>query len=216
MSKTSYLCIAIMITALLYMGAVRGYQFYAKKAAQWEEERQQQDAGFSFQNVPISLAAPQAEPISAPRPLPADATSISILPESQPAPAEPQVVAQAATPSQVVFLEDVPLPPEQTVQQATDTLRSIVQDYKNEPEIKAFNQELAQVTKGQAVDLSSLGKGDLRQILQDNPQIQAVVTKHMKDPAFAQKAQQILSNPQFIESVRQLQKHQAATQTSRK
>lgn len=216
MSKTSYLCIAIMITALLYMGAVRGYQFYAKKAAQWEEERQQQTAGFSFQNVPISLAAPQAEPMSAPRPLPADATSISILPESQPAPAEPQVVAQPATPSQAVFLEDVPLPPEQTVQQATDTLRSIVQDYKNEPEIKAFNQELAQVTKGQAVDLSSLGKGDLRQILQDNPQIQAVVAKHMKDPAFAQKAQQILSNPQFVESVRQLQKHQAATQTSRK
>lgn len=215
MSKKSYLFIGIMLTALLYMGAVRGYQFYAKKAAQWEEERQQQNAAFSFQQVPISLAAPQAEPVSAPQILPADATSISILPQSQSAPDEPQVVTPANS-GQPVFLEDAPLPAEQAVQQAKDTLRSIVQDYKNEPEIQSFNQELSQVTKGQAVDLSSLGKGDISQVLKDNPQVQAVVAKHMKDPAFAQKAQQILSNPQFIESVRQLQRNQAAAQTDKK
>ncbi len=216
MSKISYLCIAIMVTALLFMGAVRGYRFYAQKAAQWEEERQHQtDAAFSFQQVPVSLAAPQAEPVSRPEVLPADATSMSILPESQKAPATPQAVP-SATPGQGVFLEDAPLSPEQAVQQAQDTLRSIVRDYKNEPEIKSFNQELSQVTQGQLLDLSSLGQGDLRQVLRDNPQIQAVVNKHMQDPAFAQKVQQILSNPQFVESVRQLQQHQAATQTGQK
>ena len=216
MSKVSYGCIAIMLTALLYMGAVRGYQFYVQKAAQWEEERQHQpDVEFSFQKVPVSLAAPQAEPVARPQVFPAQATSINILPESQTAPATPQPVAPAPTGTQDIFLEDAPLPPAQAVQQAQETLRSIVQDYKNEPEIKSFNQELSQATQGQAVDLSALGNGDLSQILHDNPQIQAVVTKHMQDPNFAQKIQQILSNPQFIESVRQLQQYQN-TQTGEK
>ena len=212
MSKTSRLLIVIMVTALLYMGAVRGYQFYQAKVAQWEEERQQQaDAAFSFQDVPVSLAAPQAELVQAPVVLPADATSINILPENGVAP-EPKPAADKAAAAQAVFLEDAPLSAEEEVRQAKDTLRSIVQDYKNEPEIKSFNQELSQVTNGQAVDLSSLSKGDIRQLLKDNPQIQAVVSKHMQDPNFAKKVQQILSNPQFVQSVQQLQRHQAATQ----
>ena len=216
MSKVSYGCIAIMLTALLYMGAVRGYQFYVQKAAQWEEERQQQpDVEFSFQKVPVSLAAPQAEPVARLQVFPAQATSINILPESKKAPTTPQLVAPASTGTQDIFLEDAPLPPAQAVQQAQETLRSIVQDYKNEPEIKSFNRELSQATQGKAVDLSALGTGDLSQILQDNPQIQTVVTKHMQDPNFAQKIQQILSNPQFIESVRQLQQYQN-TQTGEK
>ena len=45
MSKTSYALIALMVAALLFMGAARGYP---------------------FQNVPVSLAAPRAEPVSAP------------------------------------------------------------------------------------------------------------------------------------------------------
>lgn len=204
MSKVSYTLIAIMVTALLFMGAVRGYQLYERKVSQWEEERAQQaDAAFSFQQVPVSLAAPQAEPVSAPVFLPADVTSMNILPENGPTP--PQVSSGAAT-NGAVFLEDTPLSDDEAVRQAKDTLRSIVQDYKNEPEIQSFNQDLAQATRGQAVDLSAISGGDLRQLLDDNPQIKTVVSKHMQDPDFAKKVQQILSNPQFVESVRQLQK----------
>lgn len=210
MSKTSYALIAVMITALLYMGAVRGYQFYQEKAAQWEEERQNSTDIFSFQNVPVSFAAPQAEAVSRPVPLPEQNSSISILSDNEITRTKiiPEQVDGAGIPVNAtgeVFLEDTPLPVEKQVQQAQDTLRSIVQDYKDEPEIKSFNQELKKVTKGQAIDLSSLGSGDLNQLLKDNPQVQAVVAKHMKNPEFARKVQQIFNNPQFVQSVRQLQ-----------
>ena len=115
-----------------------------------------------------------------------------------------------------VFLEEVPLSAEKRVQQAKDTLRSIVQDYKDEPEIKAFNQELKQLTRGQAADLSALGNGNLQQLLKDNPQIQAVVSKHMQDPDFARKVQQILTNPQFVQSVRELQQQGTKIPTTKK
>ncbi|MBR4355311.1 MAG: hypothetical protein IKP96_01885 [Elusimicrobiaceae bacterium] len=191
MSKKSYFFIAVMLTALLFMGAVRGYQFYAHKAAEWEEKRIEQTAAFSFQQVPLSLAAPKAEPVSAPQP----------FVESQLAP---------------VFLGDVPLSEEQTVRQAQDTLRSIVQDFQQEPEIQSFNRDLAQATKGQAIDLSSLSGGNLAQILQDNPRIKEVVSKHMQNPDFAQKVQEIFSNPQFVQSVRQLQRYDAPAATDKK
>ena len=213
MSKTSYTLIAIMITALLYMGAVRGYQFYQEKAALWEEERQNDGNAFTFQNVPISFAAPQAEPVARPVRLPEQNSSISILSDAQ-------LEQASSTDTRVdgagvlvpanggeVFLEDAALPADKQIQQAKDTLRSIVQDYKDEPEIKAFNKELKKVTHGQAVDLSSLGGGNLQQVLKDNPQIQDVVSKHMKNPDFARKVQEIFSNPQFVQSVRELQQH---------
>lgn len=214
MSKASRLLIAIMLTALLFMGAVRGYQFYQSKVAQWEEERQNQAAAaFTFQDVPVSLAAPQADIVPMPVVLPADVTSMNILPENGAVPE--QKPKAKSVPTQEVFLEDTPLSAEDETRQAKDTLRSIVQDYKNEPEIKSFNQELAQVTNGQAVDLSSLSTGDLRQVLKDNPQIQAVVSKHMQDPDFAKKVQQILSNPQFVRSVQQLQRNAAVPQKAK-
>lgn len=215
MSKTSYGLIALMITALLFMSAVRGYQFYQKKVAQWEEERlNRPDAAFSFQQVPVALSAPQAEPVEYPQVLPADITSMAILPLNADNSAAGKAVS--LTTSQSVILEDAPLCEEQAVEQAQATLRSIVRDFKDEPEIKAFNRELATATKGQAVDLSALGGNDLGKILKDNPQIQAVVSKHMQDPNFAQKVQQILSNPQFVQSVRQLQKSGAGmTQNSK-
>ncbi len=180
MSKKSYVLIVIMLAALAYMGALRGYQFYERKTAQWEEERAATQGAFSFQQVPISLAAPQAEPISQP------------------------VVFRPGTTADV-FLEDKPLPDELETQQAQDTIISILDDFKNEPVIQSFNADLVQATQGQAADLSALGGGDLAQVLKDNPQISQVVAKHMQDPEFAKKIQQIFSNPQFVESVRQLQ-----------
>lgn len=185
MSKTSSVLIAIMVAALLFMGAVRGYQWYERKVAQWEAQREQQADAFSFQQVPVSLAAPQAEPVSYP-------------------------VEFSTAGVSAVFLEDPPMSAPEGVRQAQDTLRSIVQDYRNEPEIQSFNEDLSRATQGRAVDLSALSGGDLAQVLKDNPQISHVVSKHMQNPDFAKKVQEILANPQFIESVRQLQQHGAA------
>lgn len=185
MSKKSYALIVIMLAALAYMGALRGYQLYERKTAQWEEERAAQQGAFSFQQVPVSLAAPQAEPVS-----------------------QPVVFKEGAL--NAVFLEDKPLPDSLQTRQAQETIISILDDFKDEPEIRSFNKDLAQATQGQAVDLSALGGGDLAQVLKDNPQIGAVVSKHMQDPQFAQKVQQIFSNPQFVESVRHLQQQGVA------
>lgn len=181
MSKLSYFCIAVMAAALIFMGAVRGYQLYQRKAAQWEEERLAQEGAFTFQNVPVSLAAPQAQPVSAP---------VRFNP--------------AATAD--VFLEDAPLAPEQEVRQAQDTIASILQDYQDDEKLQSFNRDLAAATQGKAVDLRALSGGNLAQVLKDNPEISRVVGKHMQNPDFAQTVQQILTNPQFVKSVRDLQR----------
>ena len=189
MSKTSILLILIMAAALVYMGAVRGYELYQKKVAQWEEERAEQIDSFSFQNVPVSLAAPQAEPM-----------------------ARPVLFNPNTAQEQEVFYEDAPLAPAEQTKQAQDTILSIVQDFNNQPEMQAFNKDLKQATQGSAPDLSALSGGDFAQVLKQNPEIAQVITKHMQNPEFAQTVQQIFSNPQFVESVRQLQRVQEPVQ----
>ena len=186
MSRTSYALIAVIVAALLFMGAVRGYQFYAKKAAQWQEERDAQTQPFTFQNVPLQLAPPEAEPVSKP------------------------VLFSGV--KQDIFLEDAPLAEEEQTQQAQDTLASILSDYKDDPNLRAFNQELKQATQGKAIGLEDLGSVDLGQMLEKNPQISEVVSKHMQNPDFAKTIQQIFSNPQFIQSVQQLQQAQTPAQ----
>lgn len=182
MSKTSYFLIAVIVTALLFMSAVRGYQFYAKQAAIRQAEHDSQTQPFYFQNVPLQLAPPQAEPVSKP-----------VLFSSR---------------KQEIFLEDVPLSPEQQTQQAKDTLESILADYKDDLNLRAFNAELKKVTQGEAADLMGLSSGDLGKIISKNPQISEVVSKHMQNPDFAKTIQQIFSNPQFIQSIQQLQQAQ--------
>ena len=191
MSKLSYTLIAIMAAALIFMGAVRGYQLYQRKTAQWEEERALAQDAFSFQNVPVSLAAPQAEVM--PFPVRFDASS-----------------------HQDVFLEDAPLAPEQEVRQAQDTIASILEDYKDDENLRSFNRELAAASSGRAVDLSALSGGDLHQLLQANPEISSVVSKHMQNPDFAKTVQQILTNPQFIKSVQDLQRAGAEASSAQK
>lgn len=179
MSRLSYVLIVIMVTALIYMGAVRGYQVYQRKVVQWEEERQNDGNAFSFQNVPVALSAPMPDPT--PRPV-----SYQNYQED-------------------FFLEDTPLTQEGEIQQAKDTLTSILADYQQDPHLQAFNKDLAAATGGQAIDLTSLSGESLPAIVQKNPQIREIVGKHMKDPDFSKVIQQIFSNPQFVKSVQKLQ-----------
>ena len=134
---------------------------------------------FTFQNVPVSLAAPKPEPVSRP-------------------------VAFAPVQS-AIFLESAPLSEEQTTQQAQDTITSILDDYKEDPNLQKFNRELSAATHGDAADLGALSGGELVRILQENPQVRQVVQQNMQNPAFAKTVQEIFTNPQFVQSVQQLQ-----------
>ena len=179
MSKTSYALIALMVAALLFMGAARGYQFYQQKVAQWEQERQETEGAFTFQNVPVSLAAPRAEPVSAP------------------------VLFQGTKAD--YFIEEKPLTQEQAEKQAVDTIHSILADFADDEKLQAFNKKLAAASKGEALDIAGLSGGNLAQVMQQNPEIAGVVSKHMQNPDFAKTVQQIFTNPQFVKSIEQLQ-----------
>ena len=179
MSKTSYTLIGLMVAALLYMGAARLYE-------KWERHVEAQNAAdlvngepFTFQHVPVSLAAPQAQPMQEPvkyqRPLPE------------------------------IYLEDTPLTEEQKDAQARDTLVSIVEDFKEDPSVAQFNQDLQAATKGNMQNLADLSSQNLAQFVQQNPQIRQVVQKHLNNKDFSAKINEIFSNPQFQQSVRQLQ-----------
>lgn len=179
MSKTSYTLIGLMVAALLYMGAALLYE-------KWEQRVEAQNAAalvdgepFSFQQVPLSLAAPQAELMQVP------------------------VQYQRAMPE--IYLEDTPLSPQQKDQQAQDTLASIVEDFKADPAVAQFNQDLQTATQGHMQNLADLSSQNLAQFIEQNPQVMQVVQKHLSNEDFAAKINEIFSNPQFQQSVKQLQ-----------
>lgn len=168
-----------MVAALLYMGTARLYE-------KWEQHIEAQNAAaladgepFSFQQVPLSLAAPQAQPMQAP------------------------VQYQRALPE--IYLEDAPLSQEQKDQQAQETLASIVDDFKADPAVAQFNKDLQTATQGNMQNLADLSSQNLAQFIKQNPQIMQVVQKHLNNKDFAAKINEIFSNPQFQQSVKQLQ-----------
>ena len=179
MSNTSCFLIAVMLAALVYMGAARGFQWYERKAAEKAAQEASNGNAFTFQNVPVSLAAPMPQPVSHP---------VAFDP------------AQTA-----IFLESTPLSNELKTQQAKDTIESILADYQEDPNLKKFNEDLAAATRGDVEDLGALSGVELINILKENPQVGQVVQQNMQNPEFAKTIQQIFTNPQFIESIKQLQ-----------
>ena len=179
MSKTSYFLIGIIVAALLYMGAARLHEWRAQRLAVQEDALRNDGEPFSFQQVPVSLAAPEAELMK------------------NPVQYQPQY--------QEIYLEDAVLSAEQQMQQAQDTIVSIMQDFANEPALQEFNRELQAASAGDVQNLADLSTQNLEQILQKNPEIQQVVSKHLKDQDFSKLVQQIFNNPQFQQSVQELQ-----------
>jgi len=186
MSKTSYFLLALMAIALIYMGAVRLQEWRTAKQEMQEIADRNDGNPFTFQQVPVSLAAPEVElmqnPVKYQRPFPE------------------------------VYLEDAPLTAQQQVEQAQETIVSIVEDFKDEPAIIEFNQDLQEASQGEVKDLADLSTQNLQQILQKNPEINRVVEKHMKDVDFAKILGEIFENPQFQQSVKELQGESASTQ----
>ena len=108
--------------------------------------------------------------------------------------------ALSADANQEIYLQDVTLSAQTNKEQARETLRSILSDYKDNPELKAFYAELQQST-GQPLDLVSLSGENMADLLTKYPQIQEIISRHSQDPSFSKTVQEIFSNPQFIRSV---------------
>ena len=180
MSKTSWFFIVLIVAALGYMGAVRWQEWRTALQEAQEAAARQDGEPFSFQQVPVSLAAPQAEPLQDP------------------------VLYRPQYPE--VYLEDTPLTADQQRAQAQDTIISILADFKNEPALAQFTAEMQAATHGQVQGLEDLSSQNLAPIIQQNPQIVAVVEKHLKNPDFAKLIQEVFQNPQFQKSVQELQK----------
>lgn len=181
MSKTSWFFIVLIVAALGYMGAVRWQEYRAALQEAQEAAARQDGEPFSFQQMPISLAAPQAQPLQDP------------------------VLYRPQHPE--IYLEDTPLTEDQQRAQAHDTITSILADYKNEPALAQFKEEIQAATDGQVQGLEDLSSQNLAQIIQQNPQITGVVEKHLKNPDFAKLIDEVFQNPQFQQSVQTLQKN---------
>lgn len=186
MSKISYGLIGLMLAALVYMGAVRFYEWYSARQEEQEIAAQNDGEPFSFQQVPLSLAAPEVEVMESP---------VKYRPKY------PEI-----------YLEDTPLTDEEQTQQAQETIVSIVQDFDQEAALAQFNQAVQDVSEGKVQGLVDLSTQNVQQILQQNPEIAHVVAKHAKNPDFNKVLQEIFANPQFQQSVRQLQGNNAVLQ----
>lgn len=179
MSKTSYFLLGVIAIALMYMGAVRLQEWYTQHKEAQEIAAQNDGELFRFQQIPVSLAAPEVELMQ-----------------------NPVKYQRAHT---EIYLEDTPLTQEQQVKQAQDTIESIVRDFEQEPALAEFNQDLQTASQGTVQNLTDLSTQNLQQILQQTPEINGVVQKYAKNPDFAKIMEEIFSNPQFQQSVIKLQ-----------
>ena len=96
--------LGVIATALMYMGAVRLHEWYTQYKEAQEIAAQNDGELFRFQQIPVSLAAPEVELMQNP-------------------------VKYQRTHTEI-YLEDTPLTQEQQVKQAQDTIVSIVQDFE--------------------------------------------------------------------------------------
>lgn len=186
LSKKSYCLLVLIAAALVYMGAVRLHEWRVQKKEAQEIAAQNDGEPFTFQQIPVSLAAPEPElmqnPVKYRRPYPE------------------------------IYIEDAPLTSEQQIQQAQETIASIVEDFKNNPSVIRFNQDLQAASDGEVQDLVDLSTQNLQQIVQRNPEVSKVVEKYVKNEDFMKILQEIFNNPQFKQSVEELQGESATQQ----
>ncbi|MBR2865097.1 MAG: hypothetical protein IKJ44_05445 [Elusimicrobiaceae bacterium] len=177
MSKTSRFFLMVIIAGLAFIAAVRVYRAYEKRA---QEEAAEFTPTDTFNNVPINFTPEPEEP-----------PVYGVLPQ------------EAAV--NEVYLEDAPLSAQAQHTQAEQTITSILNDYSQTPQMKAFYQDLQQATGQSGITLAQLSGPELGKMLQQYPQVQQVIAKHAQDPEFAKMMQEIFTNPQFIKSVAVLQ-----------
>ena len=166
-----------IIVIIAGLAFITGVRWYRAYEQKAEQEAAEESIGTTFQNVPVQWG---------------------------PAEIENSVLQPLPTYEKEVFLEDK-LNPQQQQQQAQQTIASILSDYKENPPIKAFHQDMQEATGQEDLTLEQLSSGNIGAILQQYPQLQQVLTKHVQDPEFSKTLQEIFNNPQFVESVKTLQ-----------
>lgn len=167
---------AVIIIGLAFIAGLRAYRAYENFVRQDEPAA----AGTTFQNVPVSFV-PQIPEQTEFRRLPSGGSAREI------------------------YLQDTSLEPEAEREQARQTLRSIVDDYRSDPKVRAFYDELRAATGRTDIDLAALSGENLAVLLQEYPQMQEVMAQYAKDPEFMNVLQEIFANPQFVRSVAVLQ-----------
>lgn len=177
MSKTSRFFLGVIIIGLAFIAGIRAYRMYEGYV---QAQQEAQPPTMTFNNVPVQRLPPQIE------------TQRFERWTGEPAVKE-------------IYLEDQPLPAQLEKEQAQQTIVSILEDYKNNPEIQKFYADLRQATGRNDIDLAALSAENLPQLLQQYPQLQQVIAEHTKNPAFVGTIQEIFQNPQFIHSVTVLQ-----------
>lgn len=178
MSRVSRFLIGVMVTGLAFLAGLRAWQAYERRA---QEEAAARPPAMTFHNVPVSH-----------KPQPPDAPVYKRLPPPGAAPQE-------------IYLQDGPLDAAQEKEQARQTIASILNDYRADPQIQAFYADLRRATGRADIDLASLSGDGLSALMKDYPQVQQVMAEHAKDPEFVKTLQEIFNNPQFVRSVAVLQ-----------
>ena len=177
MSKLGRFSLWIILLGLAFIAGLRGYRAYEQQV---QEQQKHEPVGQTFNGIPLQYEPPKVEMPVFKR----------LGPNGQP--------------EQDIFLEDAPLSLPQAQEQARQTIRSILDDYRDDPKLKAFYAEVRQRT-GADIDLAVMSSGNMGPLLKQYPQLQDVINKYAQDPQFAQTMQEIFSNPQFINSVMVLQ-----------
>lgn len=76
--------------------------------------------------------------------------------------------------------------------------QALINKYKNEPVIKAFNQDLAAAGLN-GVSFTSLNTGNFAKALEENPEIQNVVMKYVQNEDFLKALQKLAEDPELRE-----------------
>ena len=108
-------------------------------------------------------------------------------------------------PTEDVFIEEKPLSAVLEGQQSKETIESILNDYRMNPAFRKFNEDLKNATQGNIQSFDELSNQSLAQIVVQHPEVNEVIRKNLQSEDFAQMIKQVFSNPQFQQSVKQLQ-----------
>ena len=176
MSKLSRFLIVVIILGLAFIASLRMYRAY-------EQTVQEQQAAAESVGQNLTQGNKPSAPV----------IQVPVF----------QKMASIAL-SQEVYVQDATLPEELSKEQARQTMRSILDDYKQDPQLQAFYAQLRKST-GESLDLAALSGENMTQLLVKYPQIQEIIAQHMQNPQFAKTLQEIFSNPQFVHSVAVLQ-----------
>ncbi len=185
MSKLSRFLIGVIIVGLAFIASLHLYRAYEKYA---EDSEEAAGPTMTFNNVPIQRVPPVIEE-----------------PVFRRWPAESGTESETAQP-QEIYLQDATLDAQTEQKQALQTMQSILADYKQDPQLQAFYQDLQQIT-GRPIDLFTLRGEELGALMTAYPEVPQLISKYSKDPEFAKTLQAIFSNPQFIRSIEILQRN---------